>query len=221
MDYINVLLDIVLLAALIWMVMVALRGIGGIVGSAINLMTIGILILGLDHIARRLPIEYFNLSPDTWELTHRIIALTGFFLLGFGFRKIRIMTCSFRLPSRINPFQDMYGQLLYYYSYRRSDCSRIFIWSIIGLSNLRKKEDDMSRRMYELAILKELEIVSAILLMFSKLLMLLPILCDNLLNIRLYHISSLNRKNSFLRFILKNQFTANLLSKSEIECSEP
>jgi hypothetical protein len=92
MDYIYVFLDIVLLAALIWMVSVAIRGIGGIVGSAINLMTIGILILGFDHISRRLPVEYFNISNDTLELSHRIIALTGFFLLGFGFRKIRIMT---------------------------------------------------------------------------------------------------------------------------------
>ncbi|MBX4197836.1 hypothetical protein KW782_00695 [Candidatus Parcubacteria bacterium] len=92
LEYIHVLLDIVLLVALIWMVSVALKGVGGIIGSAINLMTIGVLILGLDHISRRLPIEYFQWDGANGELIHRIIALIGFFLLGFGFRKIRIMT---------------------------------------------------------------------------------------------------------------------------------
>jgi hypothetical protein len=92
LDFMNVFLDIVLLAALIWMVSVALRGVGGVIGSAINLMTIGILILGFDHISRRLPLGFFGLDLQTTELIHRLIALLGFFLLGFGFRKIRIMT---------------------------------------------------------------------------------------------------------------------------------
>jgi hypothetical protein len=92
MDYINILLDIVLLAALIWMVTVAFRGVGGVIGRAINLMTIGILILGFEHMLRRLPPDTFSLHADTLELVHRVIALAGFFLLGFGFRKIRIMT---------------------------------------------------------------------------------------------------------------------------------
>jgi hypothetical protein len=91
-NFINIFLDILLFIALIWMVMVALRGLGGVVGRAINLVTIGVLILGLEHISRRLPVQYLNMSPASLELIHTIVAFLGFILLGFGFRKIRIMT---------------------------------------------------------------------------------------------------------------------------------
>jgi hypothetical protein len=91
-DYINVLLDVILLIALVWMVMVALRGLGGVIGSAINLVTIGALILGFEHISRRLPFDYLDWNANILELFHRVIAFIGFFLLAFGFRKIRIMT---------------------------------------------------------------------------------------------------------------------------------
>ena len=90
METANIILDLVLVAAAIWMV-VTVRGVGGIVGRTLSLITVGAIVLGLAHFLatwqhKLLPIA----SPAGAEaLIHRVIVLLGFILLAAGFRQVR------------------------------------------------------------------------------------------------------------------------------------
>ncbi len=88
----NVVMDIVLVLASLWMVWVV-RGIGGIVGRSLTLVVIGAIVLGFAHlIATFAGAQYLNLFDATLNnFIHRIIVLIGFILLVFGFRRIRVM----------------------------------------------------------------------------------------------------------------------------------
>ena len=89
---VNVVMDIILVLASLWMVWVV-RGIGGIVGSSLTLIVSGAIILGIAHIVATLASsQYLNLfDPTLNNFIHRIIVLIGFIVLVFGFRRIRVM----------------------------------------------------------------------------------------------------------------------------------
>ena len=89
MEILNLILDISLVAASIWMVFIV-RGIGGIVGRTLNIITIGFVVLGLAHITET-TISYLvpNLDFEIGEFIHRVMVFTGFVLLVLGFRQIR------------------------------------------------------------------------------------------------------------------------------------
>ncbi len=89
---INVVMDIVLVLASLWMVWVV-RGIGGIVGNALTLIVTGAIILGLAHLITTLAgAQFLNLFDSTLNnFIHRLIVLVGFVVLVFGFRRIRVM----------------------------------------------------------------------------------------------------------------------------------
>jgi hypothetical protein len=85
----NVILDVVLIVAAVWMV-ITVRGLGGVIGRGLNLITIGALILGVAHL-----LATGLLSPGlvTWDsathgFVHRVVVLVGFLVLVFGFRQI-------------------------------------------------------------------------------------------------------------------------------------
>ena len=95
MDYqtINIILDIILIVAAVWMVIVV-RGLGGIIGAGLNLITIGALILGLAHLISEI-VKALWVTPPGSPLTgpqeafiHRLIVLLGFIVLVWGFRRI-------------------------------------------------------------------------------------------------------------------------------------
>lgn len=89
---INLIMDVVLVVASIWMVLVA-RGIGGLVGRSLTLIVGGALVLGVAHLIATFAgpgrLELFD--GPTNNFVHRIIVLLGFVLLVFGFRQIRVM----------------------------------------------------------------------------------------------------------------------------------
>ena len=89
MEILNLILDLSLVGASIWMVFIV-RGIGGIVGKTLNIITIGAVILGLAHITET-TIAYLvpGLAFEVGEFIHRLMVFVGFVLLVFGFRQIR------------------------------------------------------------------------------------------------------------------------------------
>lgn len=89
LEIINLILDFSLVAASIWMVYIV-RGIGGIVGKTLTIITVGAVILGLAHITET-TIAYFNpgMEMALGEFIHRIMVFTGFVMLVLGFRQIR------------------------------------------------------------------------------------------------------------------------------------
>src|SRR5262245_52847405 len=93
----NKVLDVVLIAASIWMLFAA-RGIGGLVGQSLNLIIAGAIVLGLAHlIATWLP-TLVKLGPDDKSISalnnliHRLIVLGGFVLVTLGFQRVRQLT---------------------------------------------------------------------------------------------------------------------------------
>ncbi|MFN8372778.1 MAG: hypothetical protein U0694_07860 [Anaerolineae bacterium] len=89
MDYgtMNLIMDFVLVAASIWMVVEA-RGIGGIVGTSINRIVLGAIVLGFAHLIATAGTSVLHLDGPLNNFIHRLIVLLGFVLLVAGFRKI-------------------------------------------------------------------------------------------------------------------------------------
>jgi hypothetical protein len=88
MSNVNFVLDFVLVAAAIWMVL-AVRGLGGVVGKTLNLITIGAIVLGLAHLLATLQHRMFPIEASLESFIHRMIVLVGFVLLVFGFQQVR------------------------------------------------------------------------------------------------------------------------------------
>lgn len=90
MEIFNIILDFVLLFAAIWMVFIARSsGLGGLVGSALTLISIGAIVLGLAHIVETITFEVIELEDVALgELIHRGIVLLGFIFLILGFNSL-------------------------------------------------------------------------------------------------------------------------------------
>jgi hypothetical protein len=88
MANVNFLLDFVLVGASIWMVL-AVRGLGGIVGKTLGLITIGAIVTGLAHLVATLQHRLFPIEPTLESFIHRTIVLVGFVLLVMGFQQVR------------------------------------------------------------------------------------------------------------------------------------
>lgn len=92
----NILLDVILIAASIWMV-VTVRGIGGAVGKTLTYIVIGTVILGIAHLLASLTGSMFVLNEGTPDeikygsTVHRVVVLIGFFVLVWGFRQLQAM----------------------------------------------------------------------------------------------------------------------------------
>ena len=89
MGSISLILDLIMVALSIWMAMVAKKGIGGLIGSAMNWMALGIILLGITHFVATLMTMYMPGFTEAYgEVFHRVLVLLGFLLLGYGFMKI-------------------------------------------------------------------------------------------------------------------------------------
>ena len=91
---INPVLDVILVLAAIWMV-ITVRGLGGIVGRSLNLITLGAVILGVAHLLStvlKVAVPAIVQPPALESMIHRLIVLAGFVVLVFGFRRIRELT---------------------------------------------------------------------------------------------------------------------------------
>ena len=84
----NIILDFVLVAAAIWMV-ATVRGVGGVVGRTLNLITIGAIVLGLAHFLATWQHRLMPIESTLEAFIHRLIVLLGFVLFLAGFRQIR------------------------------------------------------------------------------------------------------------------------------------
>lgn len=88
MDTFKILLDLVLIGIGIWMVVTA-RGLGGVVGKTMKLITTGAIVTGSAHLFATLEGKYFAIG-DGWDaVIHRGIVLAGFLLIAAGFRQIQ------------------------------------------------------------------------------------------------------------------------------------
>lgn len=86
----NLVLDIVLVVAAVWMIFVV-RGIGGIVGRTLNLIVAGAIVLGIAHLVATFASNILEWDATFNNFIHRLIVLAGFILLVYGFRQIRVM----------------------------------------------------------------------------------------------------------------------------------
>lgn len=90
---INIVLDVILIVASLWMVM-TVRGVGGAVGRTLTFIVIGTVILGVAHlqatITGNMGIFTFD-GVDYNSTVHRIVVLLGFLVLVFGFRELQAM----------------------------------------------------------------------------------------------------------------------------------
>ena len=85
---INLVLNLILIAISIWMVTIV-RGIGGVVGRSLNLVTAGAIITGLAHLIASYQKFITPGLEDSFAAIHRGIVLIGFILLAAGFRQIK------------------------------------------------------------------------------------------------------------------------------------
>ena len=92
-DIVNIVLDIILILASLWMVM-TVRDVGGAVGRTLTYIVIGTVILGVAHlqatITGNLDVFTFN-GTDYNGTVHRIVVLVGFIVLVIGFRQLQSM----------------------------------------------------------------------------------------------------------------------------------
>ncbi|HLB64471.1 MAG TPA: hypothetical protein VJJ46_06485 [Anaerolineales bacterium] len=88
MGNVNFVLDFILVAAAISMVL-AVRGLGGVVGKTLNLITIGAIITGLAHLLATLQHRLLPIESSMESFIHRMIVLIGFILLVVGFQQVR------------------------------------------------------------------------------------------------------------------------------------
>ena len=90
MQTVNTTLDVVLILAAIWMVIVV-RGLGGIIGRGLNWITVGALVLGIAHLLDTVMRAVIGTGWDaaTFSFAHRIVVLAGFVVLIIGFQQIR------------------------------------------------------------------------------------------------------------------------------------
>jgi hypothetical protein len=89
MDFntLNLILDFVLVAASIWMILAG-RGLGGIVGRSFSLIVAGAIVLGFAHLIATFGTGTLQIPGPTNNFIHRLIVLGGFVLLALGFRNI-------------------------------------------------------------------------------------------------------------------------------------
>jgi len=85
METMNLVLDIILIVASVWMVAIV-TGYGGVIGKAFTVIAWGAIILGLAHFIETITFKVFGLPQDLVELSHRLIVLFGFMLIVLGFR---------------------------------------------------------------------------------------------------------------------------------------
>ena len=83
LEIVNVSMDFILLAIAFWMV-IAARGLGGVVGKSMGLVTIGAVVLGLAHLLETVLFEFADIGAAPGEVIHRVVILVGFLFLTLG-----------------------------------------------------------------------------------------------------------------------------------------
>jgi len=88
MEIFNLALDLILIGAAVWTIIVV-RGSSGIIGRAFHLMMWGMILLGVAHISETITFEVLEWKIDVVEFAHRLIVLGGIVFLVLGFSHIR------------------------------------------------------------------------------------------------------------------------------------
>jgi hypothetical protein len=88
-DLMNFLLDLVLVAIGFWLAWNAVAArLSGPLGGAMRRVSAGALILGLAHLTETVLDQHFHLPVEVNELTHRVVILVGFVMIGLGLGRI-------------------------------------------------------------------------------------------------------------------------------------
>jgi hypothetical protein len=86
MEMVNLGFDLLLVGVAMWMIMVVRdSGLGGVMGSTLNLITVGAIVLGAAHLIETIlfnVVKFQDLAAG--EFIHRVIVLTGFVFLILG-----------------------------------------------------------------------------------------------------------------------------------------
>lgn len=88
MENINFAFDLVLIATSFWMLR-TLRGVGGVFGTALAVIVIGVIFLGFAHLIETVLFVFLKMDTDLNEFIHRLLVFTGFLGLIIGFKKIK------------------------------------------------------------------------------------------------------------------------------------
>ena len=90
MDALTLSFDVLIALLSIW-VLVKLTGYGGSIGKALNMVGYGIIVIGLSQFIETIGLYFLNSEMSTVEIVHfahRLVLLTGMFLVFFGFKKL-------------------------------------------------------------------------------------------------------------------------------------
>jgi hypothetical protein len=88
METISLVLDIILVIAAVAAYLARPR-IGGELVRGMQLLTIGILILGLAHLIETMLFVLFNIGTEFNEIVHRLLVAGGFIFVIAGFNRMR------------------------------------------------------------------------------------------------------------------------------------
>jgi len=87
MEYINLALDVVIVALALW-VLVMLVGYGGFIGKTLKFIGIGTIIIGAAQLIETVTIYWLNIGMVTTEFIHRILLVTGFIFITWSYHKL-------------------------------------------------------------------------------------------------------------------------------------
>jgi hypothetical protein len=87
LHFVSYALDFVLIAAGFWMAQTARQmQMRGAVGTTLQQVSVGAVILGFAHLIETVLFELFNVGTEANELIHRVIILIGFMFIANGLR---------------------------------------------------------------------------------------------------------------------------------------
>lgn len=87
MELINTIFSAVILLLSIW-ILLKLSGHGGFVGSSLNLIGYGTVVLGLSQVIETVRLDYWNIQPEMMEMAHHFIFIMGLVMIAIGFRNL-------------------------------------------------------------------------------------------------------------------------------------
>lgn len=90
MDMLTLLFDVLIAILSIWVLM-KLTGYGGVIGEALTMVGYGIIVIGLSQFIETIGLYFLSSDMSVVgviHFVHRLVLLTGMFLIFFGFRKL-------------------------------------------------------------------------------------------------------------------------------------
>ena len=80
-------MDVVIVIMSLW-VLEMLVGYGGIIGGALRTIGIGTVIIGVGQLVETIMSHWFGVNVITTEFVHRLLLITGFIFIVWGYRSL-------------------------------------------------------------------------------------------------------------------------------------